>query len=128
MAISQHTTATLPVESFLRGCVGYSVSDEALMSILLNREVEFGSLASALTTKQRELCMADLYMYCATLPSVSGTVEDSDAGWKHREGGTQKSSSDRAGLIDKANIIYRKYGEITSKSTIKMRPFGMKLW
>jgi hypothetical protein len=128
MAISQHTTATLPVEVFLRGCVGYSVSDEALMSILLNREVEFGSLVSSLSTKQRELCMADLYMYCATLPSVSGTVEDSDAGWKHREGGTQKSASDRASLIDKANLIYRKYGETTNKSTIKLRPFGMRLW
>lgn len=128
MAISQHTTATLPVEVFLRGCVGYSVSDEALMSILLSREVEFGSLVSSLSTKQRELCMADLYMYCSTLPSVSGTVEDSDAGWKHREGGAQKSASDRASLIDKANLIYRKYGETTNKSTIKLRPFGMRLW
>lgn len=128
MTISQHTTATLPVEVFLRGCVGYSVSDEALMSILLSREVEFGSLVSSLSTKQRELCMADLYMYCSTLPSVSGTVEDSDAGWKHREGGAQKSASDRASLIDKANLIYRKYGETTNKSTIKLRPFGMRLW
>lgn len=72
--------------------------------------------------------MADLYMYCSTLPSVSGTVEDSDAGWKHREGGAQKSASDRASLIDKANLIYRKYGETTNKSTIKLRPFGMRLW
>ena len=128
MAISQHTTATLPVEVFLRGCVGYSVPDEALMSILLSREVEFGSLVSSLSTKQRELCMADLYMYCSTLPSVSGVVEDSDAGWKHREGGTQKSASDKADLINKANLIYRKYGETTNKSTIKLKPFGIRLW
>ncbi len=128
MSTSQHTTSTLPVESFLRGCVGYSVSDEALMSILLNRDVDFGSLVSTLTTKQRELCMADLYMFCATLPSVSSTVEDSDAGWKHREGGTQKSASDKADLINKANLIYRKYGETTNKSTIKLKPFGIRLW
>jgi len=128
MAVSQYTYSTLPVEVFLRGCVGYSVSDEALMSIFMKREVEFGTTAASLTTKTKELCVADLYMYCASMPSVTSTVEDADAGWKHREGGTQKSSSDVAKLVDMANSIYRKYGEVTSKSTIKMRPFGMKLW
>lgn len=128
MATSQYTTQTLPVEAFLRGSVGYIISDEALLSILLSRGVESGSIASTLTTKEKELCLADLYVYCASLPSTSATVEDADAGWKHREGGMQKNSSDVNRLIQLANGIYKKYGENTSKSSIKMRPFGMKIW
>jgi hypothetical protein len=128
MAVSQYTVSTLPVESFLRGCVGYSVSDETLMAIFLKREVEFGTPAMTLTPKTRELCTADLYIYCASLPSTSGSVEDADAGWRHKEGGTQKSLSDTGKLIAMANEIYRKYGEIPSGSTIKMKPYGMKLW
>lgn len=126
MAISQHTTATLPVEVFLRGCVGYSVTDEALMSIFVKRGVEPGTPATSLPVKTLELCKADLYVYCATLPSTTSTVEDADAGWRHKEGGTQKSVSDTARLIQMANVIYEKYGEATYKSTIKMKPFGMK--
>jgi len=127
MATTQYTTDTFPVEAYLRGCVGYSISDEVLLSIFIKRGVTVGTPAMALTTKVLELCKADLYVYCASLPSSSAVVEDADAGWKHREGGAQKSISDNERLIQMANEIYRKYGEQTTKSTIKMNPLGMKL-
>ena len=85
-----------------------------------------GTPAMALTKKTLELCKADLYIYCASLPSSSATIEDADAGWRHREGGVQKGVSDNGRLIQMANEIYSKYGEVTTKSTIKMKPFGMK--
>ena len=44
--------------------------------------------------------MADLYMYCATLPSVSGTVEDSDAGWN-----TEKAVHKKVHLTGQALLI-----------------------
>lgn len=126
MATTQYTTSTIPVEAYLRGCVGYTVSDEALLSIFIKRGVEMGTPAASLTTKVLELCKADLYVYCASLPSTSATVEDADAGWKHREGGIQKGVSDNGRLMQMANYIYSKYGEATTKSTIKMNPLGMK--
>jgi hypothetical protein len=126
MDTSQYTTNTIPVEAFLRGCVGYSVTDEALISIFVKRGVEVGTPAMSLPLRTLELCKADLYIYCATLPSTTSTVEDADAGWRHKEGGTQKGASDNVRLIQMANEIYSKYGEVTYKSTIKMKPFGMK--
>ena len=71
--------------------------------------------------------MADLI--CIVLPYQAFQVllripmQDGNTGRRYT-----KSASDRASLIDKANLIYRKYGETTNKSTIKLRPFGMRLW
>lgn len=59
MDTSQYTTNTIPVEAFLRGCVGYSVTDEALMSIFVKRGVEPGTPAASLPVKTLELCKAD---------------------------------------------------------------------
>jgi len=128
MATTQYTINTLPVEVYLRGCVGYSVSDEALMTILIKRQVDFGTPVTSIEKQTLELCTADLYMWCASNPSSSSVIEDADAGWKHREGGSQKSGTDTARLISMANSIYKKYGEVQSGSTIRMNSFGMKLW
>lgn len=128
MAASQYTTQTVPVEQYLRGCVGYNVTDEAILSILLNRGVESATPADSVDRKSRELCIADLYMWCASNPSTSSVVEDADAGWKHREGGSSRTNADLGRLIDMANAIYKKYGENTSTSSIRMHNYGIKLW
>ena len=126
MATTQYTTSTIPVEAYLRGCVGYTISDEALLSIFIKRGVEPQTTALALSIKTLDLCKADLYIYCAALPNVTPTIEDADAGWRHKEGGFQKGVTDNGRLIQMAKEIYRKYGEEVAKSTIRMNAFGMK--
>lgn len=127
MGTSQHTTSAIPVETYLRGCVGYPVTDEAIQNILVRRSIIPETTVTEITKKQLDLCTADVYMWCATAPSVSGTISDADAGWKHSEGGYQINSSDKSRFISMANSIYGVYGE-SVKSTIKMRPFGMRVW
>lgn len=127
MAASQHTNA-FPVESYLRGRVAYAVTDEAILSILIDRGVPSGASVESLSRKDLDLCTADLYMWCATLPSVTASVEDADAGWRHKEGGSQITDSDKSRLIRMANDIYVRYGEKAKGSGFKMISKGMRIW
>lgn len=126
---SQHTRIqATPVEDYLRGCVGFEVDDSAITTILIDREVEPGTDVRSLDKRTKDLCRADLYMWCASTPSVTGSVEDADGGWKHKEGGTQSSAYDKRNLRQMANDIYARYGENTVKSSINMNCVGMRLW
>lgn len=101
----------LTIEAYLRGMVSYEVPDGALASIMLRRGLDFGVPAAALREKERELCTADLYMWCAGTPSAKNDTEDADAGWKHKEGGWQTSAYDKRLLRQMANDLYAKWGE-----------------
>lgn len=126
---SQNTgTNTTTIEEYLRGCVGFEVSDSAISTILIDREIVPGTDISDIDKRTRDLCKADLYMWCASTPSVTGSVEDADGEWRHREGGTQSSAYDKRNLRQMANDIYKLYGENVVKSSMKMNCFGMRLW
>ena len=129
MDASQYTkTNTVSVEEYLRGCVGFEVNDSAITSILIDRNIISGTAIGDLSIRQKELCRADLYMWCASTPSTTGSVEESDGGWKHREGGSQSSAYDKRNLRIMANDIYKRYGENVRKSNIKINPKGMRIW
>lgn len=126
---SLHITADMvPVEDYLRGCVSFEVKDDAISSILIDREINAGTPVGELNKRQKSLCRADLYMWCASTPSTTGSVEDSDGGWKHREGGTQSSANDKRNLRKMANDIYKRYGENACKSTLRINSRGMRIW
>ena len=116
------------IEAYLRGCVGFEVSDNAINSILIDRELVPGTDVTEIDKRTKELCKADLYMWCASTPSVTGSIEDANGVWKHKEGGTQSSAFDKRNLRAMANDIYKKYGENVINGTIRMRTYGMKLW
>ena len=118
----------MAVEDYLRGCVGFDVSEEAISVILIDRGVEPGSDVTLLDKRTKDLCRADLYMWCASTPSVTGSVEDADGEWKHKEGGKQSSAYDKRNLRQMANDIYKKYGESYTQSGIRIHTSGMKLW
>lgn len=117
----------MTVEDYLYGCVGFDVAESAISTILVDRNVESGSSVLALDKKTRDLCKADLYMWCASTPSVMGSVEDSNGVWKHKEGGTQSSAYDKRNLRDMANAIYRLYGESVARSNMRVVSFGMSM-
>lgn len=127
---SQHTEQTnvTTVEDYLRGCVGFEVSDNAITTILIDREVEPGTDVALLDKRTKDLCKADLYMWCASTPSTTGSVEDADGEWKHKEGGTQSSAYDKRNLRQMANDIYKRYGENVTQSSIRMNCLGMRVW
>ena len=124
---SLYTATDMTVEDYLHGCVGFEVADSAIATILIDREVEQGSSVLALDKKTKDLCKADLYMWCASTPSIMGSVEDSNGVWKHKEGGTQSSAYDKRNLRAMANDIYRLYGENTVSSRMRVISFGMSV-
>ena len=117
----------MTVEEYLYGCVGFDVAENAIDTILIDRGVEAGSSVSTLEKRTKDLCKADLYMWCASTPSVIGSVEDSNGVWKHKEGGTQSSAYDKRNLRAMANDIYRLYGERTVSSNMRVVSFGMSM-
>lgn len=105
--------------------VGFEVKDNAITSILIDREVEPGADVTTLDKRTKDLCRADLYMWCASTPSVQGSVEDADGVWKHKEGGTQSSAFDKRNLRQMANDIYKMYGENVSSSKVRIVSYGI---
>ena len=122
---SLNTATDMTVEEYLYGCVGFDVAENAIATILVDRDVEAGSSVLSLDKRTKDLCKADLYMWCASTPSIMGSVEDSNGVWKHKEGGTQSSAYDKRNLRNMANEIYRLYGESTVKSQMKIVSFGL---
>lgn len=122
---SLNTATDMTVEEYLYGCVGFDVAENAIATILIDRNVEAGSSVLSLDKKTKDLCKADLYMWCASTPSIMGSVEDSNGVWKHKEGGTQSSAYDKRNLRAMANDIYRLYGENTVSSRMRIVSFGI---
>ena len=104
----------MTIEQYLKHKTGYSIDDEAISTILEDRGVTPGS------ERDKDLCRADLYMYCATAPTIMNGKEDSHGGWKHRESGYQSSAGDKSRLIVMADNIYKKYGLASSAPTFKI--------
>lgn len=125
---SPNTATDMTIEAYLYGCVGFEVAEEAIATILVDREVEAGSSVLGLDKKTKDLCKADLYMWCASTPSVQASVEEADGYWKHKTTGAESSAFDKRNLRAMANDIYKRYGELMRGSSIKMNSMGMKLW
>lgn len=116
-------------EEHLASLTPLVVNDGALQAILFNRGVEEGAVVGDVSLKDRELCYADMLMWCADSPSMSGSVSDTDGGWSHKEVGARMSDIERSDLRRKAKSIYLKYGEpFLKKGTIKLHNQGMRIW
>ena len=113
------------IEEYLHGVVGFEVKDNAITSILIDRDVKPNTDVSTLNKRTKDLCRTDLYMWCASTPSVQGSIEDADGVWKHKEGGTQSSAFDKRNLRQMANDIYKLYGENISSSKVKVISCGI---
>lgn len=102
---------TFTIESYLRGRVPkYDISDEAMTSALIDGDVEPGTAAKDTTEKQRDLCLAAIYVGLVTAPTRTETVKDSDGRWSHEEGGEQNSALVQNRLLAMANELRKKWG------------------
>lgn len=102
---------TLTIEEYLRGFVALDIPDATLVSIFTKRGVAPQSDASDVEEKEKDLCLADLYIYLSTAPSVKNNTEDSDGGWKHTEGGYQIAVADKRAFRAMARRLLLKWGE-----------------
>lgn len=115
---------TLTIEKYLRGKVGYDIPDNAIASVLVDRGIALGTDVTALDSdsatnvKLRELCTADIYLYCASTPSTISSSRENDGGWTQEKGGTQHSAYDARQLRAMAQDIYDKYGETKVSTNI----------
>lgn len=64
---------------------------------------------SKLSLKERELCLAWLYMWIAGSPTQSGGWTEEDADWKQTENGERMSASVLKQYLAMANEIFDKY-------------------
>lgn len=62
-----------------------------------------------LSTRERELCLAWLYVWVAGSPTQTGSTTDEDADWKHTEGGERMSAGVLKQYLAMANDIFDKY-------------------
>lgn len=113
--------ADMCIEDYLGGVTAYDIAANALKGILVRRGIEPGTMISVLSDMELDLCTADIYMWCASTPSVRNDTEDSDGGWKHKDGGWQTSAFDKRQLREMAKEIYAKWGEERVTQSSRMR-------
>lgn len=117
----------MTIEEYLSGKVGIAIEPSALQTILADRNIDEGEDAEDVSVRLKEICTADVYMWCSTVPSIGASTKDSDGGWSHQEGGAQLFASDKENLRRMAREIYKKYGLYVAPK-IRINSHGMKIW
>ncbi len=115
-------------KDFLKDLTAFDVTDGAIENVLIDAGVSEDAVWEELSEKQRDLCKAYTYLWCASTPSVTGSVEDSDGGWSHREGGKQSSAYDKRLMRQMGLDLLAKYGINAVKSTIHITAGGMRVF
>lgn len=118
MADENQTNAveqTYTVERYLKGIVpNASVTDDSITGVLFDVGVAPNTPVSEMTERQRDLCIAYLYIRLATNPKQSSRVTDRDADWEHSEGSEQWSASQLQQFLILARKLLEKWGEDTA--------------
>ncbi len=101
----------LTITDYILGSVGFEIPTSALSVILHNRGVAEGTDVSTLSTRTKELCVADALKWGVTMVSGTKRIEDKDADWSHAETIGTLLASDKSLWKKMADEIYVKYGE-----------------
>ena len=100
-------SATYTIEEWLTGMVDYNTPESAIKAILFNNGVTAGTAVASVAERERDLCLADLYMWLAASSSATSGEYVSDGGWQHQK--ANKNVVDRAGLRARALDLYTKW-------------------
>lgn len=115
-------------KDFIKDLTAFDITDGAIENVLIDAGVPEDAIWENLTVKQKDLCKAYTYLWCASTPSITGSVEDSDSGWSHREGGKQSSAYDKRLMRQMGLDLLAKYGLNAAKSTIHIATGGMRVF
>ena len=106
----------LTIEQYLSGKVrNISVPDNAIATIIMDAGItsvespDKNTDISLLSLRERELCLAWLYVWIAGSPTQSGGWTEEDADWKSSENGERMSASVLKQYLAMANEIFKKY-------------------
>lgn len=95
------------IEEWLAGMVDFDVPESTMRAILFNNGVAPATDMTTITEKQKDLCLADLYMWLAGSSSASSGEYVSDGGWQHQK--ANKSVVDRSAFRRMAEQLYAKW-------------------
>ena len=99
----------MTIEQYLSGKVDFNLNENVISSILFDRNVLSGSLVCTVSEKNRDLCLADLYMFCANSSTASSGEYDADGGWVRQR--PNKNVFNRENYISMAKRLYEKWGD-----------------
>lgn len=118
-----NTEDIFTISDYLEGLFpGYTLSEKTFKSILRKYQIDASIPENEVPDQTKDLAEADIAELVASTSSVAGSIEDSDGGWKHREGGGQMTNYERKLLLQRANELRKKYG--LGKARVKI----INLW
>lgn len=120
---------TYTVADYLSGKVKFSVNDEALRPILLDRGLDLDIQYGDADKSTLRLAYADILKWFVLGASKVNNTSDSDNGWSHSGGGYELSDTDRRELKEEANAIYQELepsSVFKSQSSFKIVSHGIK--
>lgn len=109
----------MTIEQYLQGKVDFNLSENTVAGILLDRGIAEGADMTAVTERQRDLALADLYMFIAGSSTSSSGDYESDGGWQRQR--SSKNVYNRNAFLQMARALYDKWGEEVFDPTPKMR-------
>lgn len=108
--------AAYTIEQWLVGMVDFNVPEATIKAILFNNKVTEGTSASDVDERERDLCLADLLVWLSSSSTATSGEYISDGGWQHQK--ANKVVVDRAGLIDRARDLYKKWNSEKANSVV----------
>lgn len=73
-----------------------------------------GTAVECVSEKQRDLCLADMYVYMSNSSTITSGEYESDGGWQHRN--AAQNVYNRSELRRMAQDLYRKWGDPKAES------------
>lgn len=103
------------IEQYLKSKVDFDLTDLTIRGILIDRDVMEGVDVRTLTDRQKELCLADAYLFVGTSSTASSGEMIADGGWQHTK--SAKNVVNREYFLTLARSIYEKWGDAKSDTT-----------
>jgi len=108
----------MTIEQYLYGKVDFNLTGNTVAAILYDRGITEGVGVATVAARQRDLALADLYMFVAN-SSVSSSAEyESDGGWQSHH--SAKNVRSRGNYLSLANDLYAKWGEAAPSTVGKI--------
>lgn len=109
----------MTIEQYLTGKVDFNLGENTIAAILYDRGITAGASLDSVTHRQKDLALADLYVYVAGSSTSSSGEYESDGGWQRQK--SAKNAYNRNGLLALARELYAKWDEPFEGSIAKVR-------
>lgn len=109
----------MTIEQYLSGKVDFNLGDTTIAAILYDRGIPEGASLETVSPRQKDLALADLYVYVAGSSTSSSGEYESDGGWQRQR--SAKNAYNRNGLLALAKRLYDKWDEVFEGVTGKVR-------